>query len=160
TNQVVAAGPMQCSTSVGYTVNFVSTNSNVVITCTPPSGATFRVGTSTVSCRGRDGSGHTDTCTFTVTVLDLEAPFLSCPTNLVVVAAMGSNPAVVNYPITVIDNCYKEARIVCTPPSGSPFHIGTAPVICVTSDNAHNTNTCVFVVTVVPPATPLVALPF
>ena len=44
------------------------------IACTPPSGATFPLGTTTVSCTATDDSGNTSTTTFTVTVRDTTAP--------------------------------------------------------------------------------------
>jgi lysophospholipase L1-like esterase len=37
-------------------------------TCTPPSGSTFQLGTTTVACNTRDSVGRTSTCSFTVTV--------------------------------------------------------------------------------------------
>lgn len=40
----------------------------VVIACTPPSGSTFPVGTSAVSCTATDSAQRTDACAFVVTV--------------------------------------------------------------------------------------------
>src|SRR5260221_375131 len=36
--------------------------------CSPPSGSTFPVGTTTVTCRATDGTGNANSCSFTVTV--------------------------------------------------------------------------------------------
>jgi hypothetical protein len=38
------------------------------VTCTPPSGSTFAIGTTAVTCRAVDGSANTNTCTFSVRV--------------------------------------------------------------------------------------------
>lgn len=38
------------------------------ITCTPASGSSFSVGTTTVNCSVEDAIGATDTCSFTVTL--------------------------------------------------------------------------------------------
>ena len=38
------------------------------ITCTPPSGSTFPLGVTTVTCTGHNGCGETPSCSFTVTV--------------------------------------------------------------------------------------------
>jgi hypothetical protein len=38
------------------------------VTCVPPSGSVFAVGTTTVTCTGNNGCGEQPTCTFTVTV--------------------------------------------------------------------------------------------
>ena len=40
----------------------------VVMTCTPPPGSVFLLGTTTVNCTATDASGNTATCSFTITV--------------------------------------------------------------------------------------------
>jgi hypothetical protein len=50
----------------------------LVVTCEPPSGSVFPAGTTTVHCRAVDASGNTNTCSFTVTVEDKEAPVAAC----------------------------------------------------------------------------------
>src|SRR5262249_46753551 len=40
------------------------------VTCTPPSGSTFPLGATTVTCQAVDASGNTNQCSFTVTVVD------------------------------------------------------------------------------------------
>src|SRR6185503_7646607 len=55
---------------------------NAVVTCTPPSGATFILGTTTVTCRATNSCRESATCTFTVTVArDTTPPVIQCPTN-------------------------------------------------------------------------------
>jgi hypothetical protein len=39
--------------------------------CSPPSGSSFPLGTTTVSCTAIDGAGNTASCSFTVTVFDV-----------------------------------------------------------------------------------------
>ena len=46
-------------------------------TCTPASGSTFPLGTTTVNCSATDSSGNTGTASFTVTVRDTTAPTAS-----------------------------------------------------------------------------------
>ncbi len=43
-------------------------------TCTPPSGTSFPLGTTPVTCSAKDGSGNAASCGFTVTVRDTQAP--------------------------------------------------------------------------------------
>jgi uncharacterized delta-60 repeat protein len=43
----------------------------VTTSCSPPSGASFPLGTSTVTCTARDAASHIATCSFTVTVFDV-----------------------------------------------------------------------------------------
>src|SRR5205823_4026469 len=45
----------------------------------PPSGSSFPLGTSTVTCTARDASGNTSTGTFTVTVVDTTPPVITVP---------------------------------------------------------------------------------
>jgi uncharacterized protein len=46
----------------------------VAATCTPPSGTTFPLGTTTVTCTAADRAGNVATASFTVTVRDTTAP--------------------------------------------------------------------------------------
>ena len=43
----------------------------VTTICSPPSGSSFGVGTSAVTCTARDAAGNTASCAFTVTVFDV-----------------------------------------------------------------------------------------
>ncbi|MCX7084104.1 MAG: HYR domain-containing protein [Methylococcales bacterium] len=50
------------------------------VTCTPASGATFAIGTTTVTCNATDVAGNKATSSLAVTVADTTAPvFTSCP---------------------------------------------------------------------------------
>jgi hypothetical protein len=46
----------------------------VIVACTPASGSTFAKGITTVTCQATDSSRNASSCTFTVTVLEKEAP--------------------------------------------------------------------------------------
>ncbi|MFL6277629.1 MAG: HYR domain-containing protein [Blastocatellia bacterium] len=52
----------------------------VATSCTPPSGSTFPLGTTSVTCTATDTSGNTATCSFTVSVFDgrLQDDFEAC----------------------------------------------------------------------------------
>src|SRR5512136_2522187 len=65
----------------------------------PASGATFSKGVTTVTCWASDASHNTNTCSFTVTVLDNQAPVLSgCPGNLTNYTAPNVCSAAVTWP--------------------------------------------------------------
>lgn len=111
------------------------------VTCHPPSGSTFPVGTTTVTCTATDRAGNQATATFSVTVQpyvpppDLPgAPTLDLPGNLTVVATSPSG-AVVTYNATATI-FFGSVTIPanCTPPSGSTFPIGTTTVTCANTD--------------------------
>jgi hypothetical protein len=74
--------------------------------------------------------------------------YLDCPSNIVVIAAVGQNSAVVNYPAP---DATPPATVTCLPAAGSIFPAGTNAVVC-TLVYGTNTLTCSFTVTVkVPP---------
>jgi hypothetical protein len=141
----------QCSAVATYTTPVVTDNCSGVgaAICTPPSGSSFPKGTTTVSCKATDETGNTASCSFTVTVNDTQAPSIICPENQTRVLANLTDPSVVvNYrPPTVNDNC-AGTTVVCNPPSGSAFPLGTTTVICTATDAAGNQASCSFTVTV------------
>ncbi len=69
------------------------------------SGDVFPVGTTTLEYTATDGSGNTDTCTFTVTVNDTEDPEITCPAPITISNDPGVCGAVVTYAVTATDNC-------------------------------------------------------
>jgi len=75
---LVGNDPGQCSAIVNYPAPVAtggSGNANVV--CTPPSGSSFPVGTTTVTCTATDASGNTATCGFNIVVKDTEPPTIT-----------------------------------------------------------------------------------
>jgi hypothetical protein len=77
-----------------------------VITYSHFSGAVFPVGTTTVTATATNSCG-TASCTFTITVLDVEPPVITCPAPIVVSNDPNQCGAVVNYSVGVADNCQK-----------------------------------------------------
>ncbi len=94
-------------------------------------------------------TGTGDTCTFTVTVSDTQPPSITCPSNVTAVTPIigGSGVVVTFPPPTASDNC-PGVTVVCNPPSGSTFPVGTTTVTCTATDASGNTATCSFTVTV------------
>ena len=58
-----------------------------------------------------------------------------------------------------IDNCSSNITVVCLPPSGSTFPVGTRVVNCTATDGAGNTNGCSFNVTVRDTEPPAIVCP-
>src|SRR5262249_43853131 len=92
-------------------------------------------------------AGNTSTCTFTVTVLDTQAPVISCPGPITVNADVGQATKTVVFQVTATDNC-GVANVMSVPPSGSAFPIGTTTVNSVATDASGNSSLCAFDVTV------------
>ena len=127
-------------------------DANVVVTCSPASGTFFSLGTTTVTCTATDDCTNRTTCTFTVTVArDTTPPVIQCPSNIVLQTCSPTG-AVVNFPAPgATDNYDPMPAVVCTPPSGSAFPLGTNAVTCTATDDCTNRSTCTFTVTVRPP---------
>jgi len=67
-NITVTARPGKTSAIVSYAVTATDNCSPVTVTCTPPSGSSFPIGTTHVSCSATDASNNSASCSFTVTV--------------------------------------------------------------------------------------------
>src|SRR5207244_2410878 len=89
--------------SGGTTVNYGTVTATdacagtLTATCSPASGSTFPLGTTTVTCTAGDGHGNTGTCNFTVTVVDTQPPTVSCPANITTANDAGKCSAKVTF---------------------------------------------------------------
>ncbi|MEO6613474.1 MAG: HYR domain-containing protein [Chitinophagaceae bacterium] len=109
------------------------------------------------------GSNSTPNCTFTITVLDVQAPTITCPANITTNTAAGVCTASVVTPNAVTaDNCSvsKLTWVMTGATTGSSpltginnvgtatFNGGVTTVTYTASDPSNNTATCSFTVTV------------
>lgn len=120
-----------------------------VVICSPPSGARFVLGTTTVNCVATNRCGERAECGFLVRVSrDNTPPAIRCPTNLAVTACNRAGVAV-NYPApAATDNVDPSPLVECAPKSGSVFPVGATVVTCKAGDACGNSSTCTFTVTV------------
>jgi hypothetical protein len=131
---VPAASP--AGTAVSFTVPAFDNidRGELPTSCSPASGATFPIGTTTVACTATDSSGNVGSGSFTVTVNAPpgQTPSLSLPGNLTV-AATSPSGAVVTYEATAWASAFGgsfQIAAFCTPFSGSTFPVGTTTVTC------------------------------
>ncbi len=160
-NVTTPAGAGSCGAVVTYTTPTATddTGCTATVACTPASGSTFAIGTTTVTCTATDAANQTGTCSFTVTVNDTQAPTVACPANITTSAAPGMCSAAVTYTTpTASDNC-AGAVVACVPASGSTFQKGTTTVVCTATDGAGNTGSCSFTVTVNDTQAPTIVCP-
>ena len=134
------------------------------------SGSAFPVGTTTNTYRATDPAGNTATCSFTVTVADVEQPTITCPVNI----TRNTDPNVctatiaVPNPTNLTDNCgvTQLTWVMSGATSGSALgpginYVGTktfnlngttgqgvTTIVYTARDAAGNTRTCSFTVTV------------
>ena len=141
---------LEAPTIYGVDVYFdpTSTNNGFIV-CTPESGATFPIGTTTVSCTASNTAGS-DTKTFTVTVFtnaDAIPPVITVPANMVVEATTADG-AIVNYTVTAVDDLDGPVSVLCNPESGELYPMGTTTVQCTALDASGNQATKSFTITV------------
>jgi large repetitive protein len=148
-----------CGAAVTYAVAFTDNclGSTLAQTAGLASGTTFVVGTTTNTFIATDAAGNTATCSFTVTVTDIENPTVTCPANLSVGNSVGVCGAVVTYAVTSGDNCPGATLGQTTGlASGSTFVLGNTVNAFTVTDASGNTATCSFTVTVTDTEAPVV----
>ncbi|HKP86800.1 MAG TPA: HYR domain-containing protein, partial [Blastocatellia bacterium] len=145
---IVPVTTSQCSSVVNYTATASDNCPGVMLVCNPPSGSTFPVGTTTVTCTATDASGNTATCAFTVKINDTQPPVITCPPNITAIPANVNDACtVVNFTTTASDNCAGMV-VICNPPSGSCFPVGVTTITCTATDATGNVATCSFTISV------------
>jgi large repetitive protein len=130
--------------AISYTFTGVTTGSG----SGNGSGSSFNVGVTTVALTATNECGA-PSCSFTVTVIDDEAPIITCNAPIEVSNDEGACGAVVNYVVTSTDNCPGQTVAQTAGlPSGSFFPKGTTTNTFVVTDASGNTATCSFTVKV------------
>ena len=149
----------------GKAVNYTVTASddrdpNPDVSCSPPSGHTFPVGTTQVDCTATDNFGNVGADSFDVVVTgDTTDPVLDLPGPISVDALVPSGKQV-SYSASASDNRDPNPQVECSPASGANFPVGTTPVECTATDNFGNVAEDSFDVTVTPDTTnPTLSLP-
>lgn len=157
----VGTDPGECTGNVSWTAPTASDNCGVQsLTSTHDPGALFSLGTTSVSYMATDVNGNSAMCSFTVTVIDTEAPALSpCPADITATAASWACSAPASWtPPTATDNC-STATITSTHAPGQLFLTGTTAVTYTATDAAGNTSICTFNVTVISDFTQIARYP-
>lgn len=145
---IVAEATGPAGAVVTYTVT-ARDGQGVALTpsCSPASESAFPLGITTVRCTARDARGAEATGSFTVTVRDTTPPSITAPSSVVAEATSAAG-ATVHYTVTASDLVDPNPVLVCTPPSGGTFALGTTTVECSARDAAGNLSTATFPVTV------------
>ncbi|MGE5691782.1 MAG: HYR domain-containing protein [Pseudomonadota bacterium] len=149
----------------GAVVTYSATATNpagkaLTVSCSPASGSTFPLGTTTVTCNVIESDGTTSaTGSFTVTVVDTTPPAIS-GTVAVTVEAVGPTGAPASYALpTASDTVAGSVPVTCAPASGSTFPVGSTTVTCSASDGHGNTATSTGTVTVADRTPPTLTAP-
>jgi hypothetical protein len=160
-NIMVAADSTMCTAQASVDAGSYDPDApdrGVTLLQVPP--GPYAIGTTPVMLVVTDRLGASNACMATVTVLDRTPPQIVCPA----VAAKPNDPrqcgAVVQYPLPqASDSCSAVTNVVCDPPSGSFFPVGTTMVNCTATDGGGNSAQCSFPVTVLDAEPPLLSCP-
>ncbi|HVE98012.1 MAG TPA: HYR domain-containing protein [Mycobacteriales bacterium] len=149
--------------STGNLVTYSATATDIVsgtvqVTCAPTSGSRFPITTTPVECSAVDGADNVANGGFSVTVRDKTAPAVTVPPSDTI-EATGPSGAAYTYTATARDVVDGEMTPTCQPRSGSTFALGVTPVLCEATDNAGNTGSGGFSLTVVDTIAPVVTVP-
>ena len=123
------------------------------------SGTTFNLGQTTVTYTVVDDMNNNIVCSFVITIVDNEAPSLSCPNDTTATTAPGDNSIIIsNIDATASDLC---GAVTLTydlsgattgsgtgSASGTAFNVGVTTVTYTATDDSNNTSTCSFTVTI------------
>lgn len=152
---------VEATSAAGAAVNFDlpkaidAVDGEVMVECTPATGATFTLGTTLVTCNAADKAGNKAETNFNITVQDTTPPLISAHADETAEATSAAG-AVVNYVIpTATDLVDGTVAVDCTPASGSTFALGSTAVNCSATDTHNNAATAGFAVIVkdtTPPA--------
>ncbi len=154
---------IDCTSPGGSQTTYSATATDVCdpspsVDCVPASGSTFGGGTTTVTCTATDSSSNSSSCSFTVTVLDMTAPAITCPADRTLECTSPAGAAT-TYSASATDDCDTSPLVSCVPASGSTFGFGSTLVTCTATDSASNSSSCSFTVTVLDTTAPVIACP-
>lgn len=138
-SQVVQEATSSAGAIVQFTTQFSSPgeDSNVIITCNPPSGSQFPIGNTVVTCTATDvQSQKTLQKSFTVTVRDTTPPAIAPfqPET----GATDDSGAIVYFTISATDLVDGPVTPHCDHASGDKFPIGISTITCTADDSRGN----------------------
>lgn len=144
--------PINNGTNCNYTLTNYGGSTLVLDNCSdysltqnPPAGTSLVAGDQTITMTVIDAGGNTESCSFTLTIIETQDPTISCPTNITT-----CNP-VVSYSAPVYaDNCIStlSQTDLSGLTSGDTFPVGFTIQEYTVTDASGNTETCAFSVQV------------
>jgi hypothetical protein len=131
---------------------------SVPTTCSTPSGSTFPLGSTLVTCHASDLRENGSSAMFEVVVTDSTAPALTLPGTITAEATSAAG-AVITYEATATDLVDGSVTPSCSSPSGATFAVGSTTVTCTATDAHGNSSSGSFEVKVLDTTAPTLAVP-
>ena len=156
-NEIVA----EATSPVGAVVSYIASalddaDGSITPDCDRPSGATFSIGTTTVTCTATDSAGNASTGQFPVTVQDTTPPALTPPPDLTVEATGPHTPVAIGA-ATAVDLVDSNPAVTNNAPA--TFPLGPTVVTWTTTDAIGNSSIAIQRVTVEDTTSPALTLP-
>ncbi|EDP69838.1 CHU large protein; uncharacterized [Flavobacteriales bacterium ALC-1] len=152
---IVASNDLNsCGAVVNFTASATDSCGGIFsLTYDIASGSVFPIGTTTVNVIATDVCDNQSTCSFTVTVNDVEAPTMNCPSNQTVSVNQGSTYTVPDYLdgsfVAPTDNCpLTSLTLVQSPAPNTQLSAGTHTVTLSATDTGNNSDSCTFDLTI------------
>jgi len=149
--------PGQCGAYVPYDIT-ATDNCSITSPLGKQRASFYPVGVTMITPVVTDASGNEGTCSFKITVKDTERPTINCPKDIVQSTDPDICGALVNYVMSVSDNCPGVA-ISSDHPSGTIFPVGVTTVWLKARDASGNQDSCSFTVTINDTQKPKIACP-
>jgi hypothetical protein len=146
------SGQFDCGGKYDYPTPTICGTGCGTVTCNPPSGSFFPVGTTKITCSAEGA----DEASFKIIVEDHTAPLIIIPSDIVVSTDANKCSAKVNFQVSATDACDGVVPIEIDFPSGSEFPKGETIVHVKATDKSDNTGNSFFKVTVVDAQTPTI----
>ncbi|HZC32920.1 MAG TPA: HYR domain-containing protein [Candidatus Bathyarchaeia archaeon] len=157
---VEATSPAGAAATYSATATDAEDTTAPTPTCTPASGSTFPLGTTTVNCTVADSGGMTDSGSFHVNVVDTTAPkIVGTPANINLMTNNASGTTLTYTPPTATDAADPSPSVGCAPASGSAIPVGLTTVTCTATDASGNHSSTTFDANVALNTAPHLSLP-
>ncbi len=152
----------KCGANVTFATPIVNDNCGATVTQSVGllSGALFPVGTTPVTFGAVDAAGNPATCTFSITVMDMQMPKAICTDFTVNLSPIGTatiTPTNINGGSS--DNCTISPTLAASQTAFDCSNVGLNYVTLSVTDAAGNVNNCVSTVTVKDVTSPLITCP-
>ena len=156
-DQVVeATGPVGAVASYAAPTATDVVDGPLAVVCDIPSGSSFPLGGTIVTCVATDAAGNAAAAQFSISVVDTTAPTVPNVPADQAVEATGAGGAAVTFAVPAsLDLVDGSVPVTCDATSGDTFPLGLTTVTCTASDAAGNVASAAFGVSVsVTPPTP------
>ena len=154
-------GTLDDYTGMGTPIDNCSLPVNITVTQADPSGTTIST-TTTVTLTATDEAGNMGTCTFDVSIVDVTDPSIMCPMDQTVDADASCDGTIGDYTglATVSDNCSSMVNISVSQNimPGTVISV-TTPITLTATDEAGNTASCTFEVSIIDVTNPSITCP-